>query len=302
MPVLRSRGRIHKLHESALGGHTPPPFLSVCANPKCASGWLHVWRSRTAPVIEGGWSCSSGCTRARLTQLLRREGEQPSPSPTMHRHRIPIGLVLLEKGWVSHEELKEGLDEQRAGYSGRIGEWLVEHCGLEEARLTQALSMQWNCPIFSLKETPSEQAVSAVPRLLMEAFRFFQVRISVTGAVLYIAFEDHIDHSVALAMERITGFRVEAGLVHGSEFASAHQAQMRARFVPTRIMEAASMESLLEALTSLIEKEKPLDTRIVRVHDFYWLRLWKAAPEPAGPAVVPAAGVLDVLCSLAAFR
>ena len=299
MPVLGKKSKIHKLDDSFASGRTPA-FLSVCANPKCASGWLHVWRSRTTPVIEGGWSCSSGCTHARLAQLMRREGEQRGPAPAAHRHRIPIGLVLLEKGWVSHEELKKALDEQRAGYSGRVGAWLMEHSGLDEARLTQALSMQWNCPIFSLKEMPGQPPASPVPRLLMESFRFFPVRMSTTG-VLYIAFENRIDHSVTLGIERITGLRVEAGLVQGSEFDSAHNERMGARFLPAKIMEAISMESLLKGLTSLIEKEKPVDTQIVRIHDFYWLRLWKESLRAAGPPFVPADGVMDVVCSVTSF-
>jgi hypothetical protein len=292
--------RMHELHGSG-GRGRPPALLSVCANPKCATGRLHVWRNRTAPVLEGGWSCSSGCTHARLAQLMRREGEQRSPFPPTHRHRIPVGLVLLKKGWISQEQLKKALDEQRAGNAGRIGAWFVEHCSLEEFRLTQALSIQWNCPVFSLAEVATLPAVSPVPRLFMESFKFFPVRLSNTG-ILYLAFEDRIDHSVMFAIERITGLRVEAGLVHGSEFEREHKARMGARFLPAKMVEAVSMESLLGGLTNLIEKEKPLDTKVVRVHDFYWLRLWKESVRPAGSPFVPADGILDVVCSLNFFR
>ena len=38
-------------------------LFTSCANPACASGWLKFWRSRSAPVFEGGWSCSPACTR-----------------------------------------------------------------------------------------------------------------------------------------------------------------------------------------------------------------------------------------------
>ena len=41
-------------------------IFETCANPICGSGWLHLWRSRTAPVFEGGWNCSSACTAARV--------------------------------------------------------------------------------------------------------------------------------------------------------------------------------------------------------------------------------------------
>lgn len=299
MPILKNRIRIRELNEPSSKGNSPA-FLSVCANPNCASGWLHAWRRRTTPVIERGWSCSSGCTRALLNRFIRREGEARSLSATGHRHRIPIGLVLVEKGWIGHEHLKRGLEAQKSENAGRIGEWLVRHCGLEEHQLTKALSIQWNCPVFSLDGLPTLSVVSALPRLFMDSFQFFPVRLSNTGT-LYIAFEDHIDHSVTLGIERITGLKVEAGLIHGSEFDSKHHESMQADFLPARMIEADNMEQLLQSLTSLIEKEKPLDTQIVRIHDFYWLRLWKESPRPAEPPYLPQDGVLDVICSLGKF-
>ena len=48
-------------------------LFQTCANPDCCSGWLHLWRSRQAPVFEGGWSCSSACTAARVASAVRRE-------------------------------------------------------------------------------------------------------------------------------------------------------------------------------------------------------------------------------------
>ena len=298
MSVLNNDKHLQELHESP-GRLRRPGFLSVCANPKCASSWLHVWRSRITPVLEGGWSCSSSCTRARLGQLLRREGEQRDAWPGVYRHRIPIGLVLLEKKWVTHEQLKKGLNEQRSGATGRIGKWLMDNCGLEEARLTQALSIQWNCPVFSLDNAPAFPAVLPVPRFFLESFRFFPLRRAGTGA-LYIAFEDHIDHSVTLAIERITGYTAEAGLVNGSGFEREHRARLGGRFLPTRIIEAAGMNSLLQALTSLIEKAKPVETRVVRMHDFYWLRLWKEGVRAGADAAGD--GIEDVICSVTAFR
>jgi hypothetical protein len=298
MPVLNNDKHLQDLHDSSVRGRRPG-FLSVCANPKCASSWLHVWRNRTTPVLEGGWSCSSSCTRARLARLLRREGERRDAWPAMYRHKIPIGLVLLERKWIAPEQLKKGLDEQRSGRAGRLGKWLMDNCGLDEARLTQALSIQWNCPVLPLDDAPAFPALSPVPRLFLESFQFFPLRQAGVGP-LYIAFEGQIDHSVTLAIERVTGHTVEAGLVNGSDFEREHRARLGGRFCPTRIIEAAGMDSLLQALTSLIEKAKPVETRVVRMHDFYWLRLWK---DPVRPGAVAAAdGIEDVICSMTAFR
>ena len=300
MSVLDEIRTKQELHEPSKRGRTPA-FLPVCANPGCASGWLHVWRSRTAPMIEGGWSCSPGCTRARIADLIHREHKGHYQAATIHRHRVPLGLVLLAEGWITHEQLKKALDEQRAGAAGHIGAWLMEHCGLEERRVTQALSIQWNCPIFALDQEHTIPAISLTPRLFMDTFRFFPLRLSSAG-ILYIAFEDRIDHSVTLALERMTGLRVEAGLVNGSEFRHTHNSLLEARSPVTRMIEAASIDAIVNALTRLVEKEKPLDARLVRLHDFYWLRLWKELEQSPRALSSTPDRIEDVICYLTVFQ
>jgi hypothetical protein len=57
---------------AGLGARTQAGIFETCANPGCDSGWLHLWRSRQRPVFEGGWSCSPGCTAARVVQAVSR--------------------------------------------------------------------------------------------------------------------------------------------------------------------------------------------------------------------------------------
>lgn len=275
-----------------------PRALSTCANPRCASGWLHLWRKRRVPVIEGGWLCSPACTRARVEDLLRRERCEARPTAA-HRHRVPIGLVLLTQGWITHEQLKKALKAQRNGSCLRLGEWLMQHCGLSEARLTQALGLQWSCPVFSL-EKHGGLPVTVVPRLLPESFGFVPLQVT-ASRLLYLAFEDRIDHSLALAVERATGLRVESGLLSGSEFGEARRQFEQCRFPRARVIEAGSLALLTEAFARHIEKEKPSEARLVRVRDLFWLRLWR---RPEGKAVdaMSDRGVDDVIGSVVEFE
>jgi hypothetical protein len=275
-----------------------PRAFPVCANPRCNSGWLQLWRKRSVPVIEGGWLCSPACTRARVEDLLRREHAEVRPVPP-HRHRIPIGLILLNQGWITHEHLKQALDAQRKGAGMRLGEWLVAHRGLEEARLTQALSLQWSCPVFSLEKHGSAPPVTVIPRLLPESFGFVPLRLTASG-LLYLAFEDRIDHSISLAIERLTGLRVESGLLSASEFSLARQRLAEGRFPRARMVEAANLDLLAEAFTRHIEKEKPAEARLVRMQDLLWLRLWTRAADAAA-AATSFSGVEDVIGTVTQF-
>jgi hypothetical protein len=277
-------------------------LFPICTSSECASSWLHIWRNRNVPMIEGGWVCSAGCTRARIDEIFRREHEGHTRTVAIHVHRIPIGLVLLREGWISHGELKKGLEAQKAGTADRIGSWLMQHCGLEESRVTQALSIQWNCPIFSRNSGEAAQNLSFIPRMLLDTFNFLPMRLSTTG-ILYIAFEDRIDHSLTLAIERMTGLRVEAGLMNGSEFRRAHDCMLAAKFPRARLIEAVDLHAMANTLTRLVEKEKPAEARLVRVHGFYWFRLWKETGPSASNVDRSSLGAVeDVICSLAQFQ
>jgi len=299
MPVLDPQ-QIQPVAPSTepIPGRRPSRAFPVCSNPRCASGWLQLWRKRRAPIVEGGWLCSPACTRSRIEDLLQREQFEAHPVST-HRHRIPIGLVLLTQGWITHRHLKDALEAQRRGANMRLGEWLVANRGLDEARLTQALGLQWSCPVFSLEKHGSGLPITIVPRLLTESFGFVPLRLTATG-ILYLAFEDRIDHSLTLAIERMTGLRVESGLLSVSEFRRAQQHLTQGRFAPTRMIEAGNLELLAGAFTRHVEKRQPAEARLVRLHDLFWLRLWHRTDDPA-PNSAQSRGVEDIIGSVVRF-
>jgi hypothetical protein len=299
MPVLNSQDH----SETSFTADSPAArransAFPACANPRCTSGWLHLWRKRRVPVIEGGWLCSPACTRARINDLLRREQAEAHPVPA-HCHRVPIGLVLLTQGWITHQQLRQALEAQRRGAGMRLGEWLVANCGLDETRLTQALGLQWSCPAFSLEKHGSGLPVTLVPRILAEGFGFVPLRLTQSG-LLFLAVEDRIDHSLTLAVERMTGLRVESGLLGTSEFLTAQQRYAQARFPSARMIEAGSFDLLAEAFTRHIEKEKPTEARLVRLHDLFWLRLWHR-PENSAADRAQTSGFEDIIGSVVQF-
>jgi hypothetical protein len=285
-----------------------PSLFPVCANASCRSGWLRLWRSRQTPVIEGGWTCSPECTRAVVESCLRREMEGREEVSSLHRHRIPIGLILLEQGWISQEQLKTALEAQRQAAKAagqeepsvpRLGSLLLEQ-GLDERLLTRALGIQWSCPVLSIGNYRPEAVASLVPRVFVDAFGVLPLQVA-ASTVLYVAFEDRIDRCLSFGLERMTGLRVEAGVADSSEFGRAHSRMLGVRFPAARLVEAASPAVLVRALSGIIEAAKPAEARLVRVHDYFWLRM-RRSPGTGRQSAVPAADeVEDVLCSLARF-
>ena len=75
-------------------------------------------------------------------------------------------------------------------------------------------------------------------------------------------------------MERITGLRVESGLVQESLFRPGARAHARGTFPAVELIEAATEPALAMALAKAVERTRPVEARLARVHDCLWLRMW----------------------------
>jgi hypothetical protein len=211
-----------------------------------------------------------------------------------------MGLMLIEQGRITPEQLRAALESQQrmaveTGETVRLGEWLVRSGVLGEPALTRALSAQWNCPVFSLEGYRPQEVAAAMPRFLSEAFGALPVRLA-GGKLLYMAFSGSIDRSLSYALERIGGLRVTAGIAPDSEFGRA-----QARFLETaapraRFLEAANSRVLARTIARLIESEKPAEARLARIHDYYWLRMFRGASRR--PGLPPTEAVEDLLCTM----
>jgi hypothetical protein len=285
--------------ESAYEWLDSPPkpragIFETCANTGCRTGWMHLLRSRTAPVFEGGWNCSADCTARRVAAAVRREMDGRGVSQEGHRHRIPLGLMMLEQGWINAKQLKLALDAQRAAKNGRLGYWLVRQAGVSEQMVTRALGLQWSCPVLPMEYHDAEALTIILPRLFVDAFGALPLRVA-AGKLVYLGFEDRLDPMLALAIGRMTGLRVESGLVQGTLFRNAHERMLKARFPAVELIEAGSEPAIVHVLARAVEKVRPVESRLVRVHDCLWLRLWKRPQQ--GPLPDPGS-IQDIVCSI----
>jgi hypothetical protein len=91
------------------------------------------------------------------------------------------------------------------------------------------------------------------------------------------------------------GLRVESGLVQGSLFREAHGRMLKSRFPSVELVEAVSEPAAAQVLARSIERVRPVESRLVRVHDCLWLRMWRSAQSGPMPE---ASSVQDVVCSI----
>jgi hypothetical protein len=200
---------------------------------------------------------------------------------------------MLEHGWITGAQLREALAAQRSARAGRIGHWLIRDHGVSEHLVTRALGLQWGCPVLGLDGHEPESVAVFLPRLFVDAFGALPIR-SAAGKLLYVGFEERLDPVLALAVERMTDLRVECGLVQDSLFRPAHARMLHAGFPRVELIEAISEQVLAQELARRVEKARPVDCRLVRVHDFFWLRMWKRPQRGPLPEVD---AVEDLICS-----
>jgi len=186
---------------------------------------------------------------------------------------MPLGLILLQQGSITHAQLQRALDLQQRAGAGRIGRWLIEQYGIQQDCVTRALGVQWGCPVLAVDGFDTCAMALAAPRLLVERLGMLPLRIA-GGRILYLAFAGRPDASVAFAMERMSGLKVECGLVDGAAWQAARERLCASDFVEAVFDPVADSESLATKVAATLSRLRPVSSRLVRLHRFFWLRMW----------------------------
>lgn len=302
MPFLRL-GQDGRAGEAALWGGDPyepsNPAGRFCGSPECAGGWTAPWRSRRRPIFEGRWGCGGRCVLAMVRAALRREAREGTAADGPHRHRVPLGLLMLAQGWITREQLRRALDAQREHGSGRIGDWLIAECGVSGEHVTRGLSMQWSCPVLTTEGFSPEEMARAMPSVFVEEFGLLPLRVA-GSRILYLGFEDQMDASVALAVEQMSELRTVSGLVREAQFRTAQSRLLECEGIDLRSESSPDIDTLAGRITALLEQKQPVASRLVRVHGYFWLRMWLEPAALRGAGALPASGedMMDYVFSI----
>jgi hypothetical protein len=247
----------------------------MCGAPGCTSGWMKPWKNRTRPMFEDEWACGTRCIESLVAAAVRREVGDPQgiEDEVPHQHRVPLGLVLLAQGWITHPQLQHALAAQRASGQGRIGEWLTTSCGLPEERIARGLGVQWNCPVLNLEGFSPRTMALVMPKRFIAEFGLVPVRVA-AESILYLAFQERIKAAAALSLEQMCGLRVESGLLTSSMLEAARRKLLEAPSIPCRIRLVSDADALTTGIVKSLEQRQPVASRLVRMHQYFWLRLW----------------------------
>ena len=184
-----------------------------CAAPECRRGGtpkLAVLTRFSGVHYNSRWyhqiHCLKSALTLRLSQMLQSYAENPE-----RVHRLPLGLLLVNRGVISAQDLKQALRMQREAGYGKLSHWLRRIVPLEEAEVTAALGQQWGCPVFHLNGQSMLTATPhAVPFPILAAANAVPVHASQTGMQMHIAFSERVDHTLLYGVEEMLGCRTVA--------------------------------------------------------------------------------------------
>jgi hypothetical protein len=265
-----------------------------CASAECThsgklwSAWLHA---ASAVEFEGRWYCGLPCLKSSVTfriHTLLASFRQEKP----RAFRLPLGLLLINRGYLSKGQLRSALQQQREFGRGRIGEWLLQLGMVTEEQLTQALGQQWACPVFPLDlQPPKASWGDLLPVPLLESACAVPVHASPDGRLVHLAFADRVDHTLLYAVEQMLGCRTVACVSSAS--AIAHFLEHLRRTAPR---EEASFDTVRDprdmaaTISNYAEELQATRISLARAAAYLWVRfhrnrssrdlLFRVLPEP----------------------
>jgi hypothetical protein len=212
-----------------------------------------------------------------IADAVRAQIESWEPAPAERALRMPLGLILLSRGWISHRELQDALAAQRRAGHGRIGEWLHHLHGVSEETVAKGLAIQWSCAVLPSGMPGFEPVPALIPAFLQKRYDFALLRQG-PDAALYLAGKYRPEHAAARAVEHMLREPVHAAFIEDRAWCCAVVDAADDAQLEITELENPGRDGAAAHICKLIERVRPYDARLVRVHDHLWLRIWLGKP------------------------
>lgn len=247
----------------------------------CARRGCQILQTRPPSVrhqvfYEGRDVCSRACLKQLILTTVGTIFQSQFVQSEPYSHRMPLGLLMLSRNLISREHLNLALSNQRASGQGRIGEWLVATGAIGEESVARAVAAQWGVPILSARVQATD-VVGSIPLLLTDAFNSVPVRL-VANRILYLAVDGQLHPSLNLAIERMTGFRVEPVVLTTSDYRVLHESAHR-QAANGRHFRTHSTTHLCASILSLLDAGESRNVQISVVGRYVWLRILRRGIE-----------------------
>jgi hypothetical protein len=147
------------------------------------------------------WFCGPECLelalRARFADVIRQLKPVEAPRPA----RVPMGLMLFQRGSMTEEQFKAALEEHRSS-GARIGDVALQLGFVSEEQVAAALAAQWGYPVCQMKGVLPRTPLQ-IPTLLMQMHQILPIQVQEDSRKLVLGFATRIDHAVIHGIEKV---------------------------------------------------------------------------------------------------
>jgi Type II secretion system (T2SS), protein E, N-terminal domain len=252
-----------------------------CASPSCTKPktlWQRIHAHRAGTFLDDKFYCQPQCLeRALIAQISRLSSITQAIQPP---NRIPLGLLMVARGKLTHAEVRAALEAQRRARSGKIGDWFEKLGFATEQEVTAALALQWGCPVASSFDLAAVDTPGTIPLPILEAFQMLPANYVAATNTLYLAFGERVDHAVLYAIETTLGCRTQPCV--GGRKSIARQLESMGQLSSPQDVEFVTHDpgEMARITSSYVNRLSPLQVRLSRAGGFIWLRL-KTHAAPA---------------------
>ena len=249
----------------------------ICSSPNC----MHdptirqkLWRAIPSVQLHGSAFCFPECLERELLRRLQHTST-PSRREQVNSCRVPLGLLMLSRGELTSEQLRQALELQKKNGTGRIGEWLQQLGHACDVSVAAALASQWSCPV--VKTVPAGVGSCTIPFYLLKNFGMAPVHFSNDRRMLHIAFADKIEHRALFAIEQMMDCKTEACLTTRSEIDTALVRMEEQKSHAEKFFEGTSdPEESTRIISSYISTLRATEIRVASCGELLWARLFGA--------------------------
>jgi hypothetical protein len=265
-PLLWSADWIRRQHVKYKG---PACTLLACAGPQTISQKLGL--RRTGSFLDEKFYCQPRCLETALVAQISRLYSMPSAMQAPNR--IPLGLLMVARGKLTHCEVQAALEAQRRARYGKIGDWLEKLGFASEEDVTAALALQWGSPLVSSFDLGVVDTPGNIPLPILDAFQMLPANYAATTRTLYLAFGERVDHAALHAIERTLACRIQPCVASRKQIACRLESMQQLNRPGDVEFVTRDLREITRIASSYMNRISPQDVHLSRVGHFIWLRL-----------------------------
>jgi hypothetical protein len=237
-------------------------------------------RRNAGMIVDGRRYCSVDCFEQSVKRMIADVLSSQGKSAKARGSRVPLGLLLLQRGILTADQLKIALAQHKASTELNFGD-VVQQLGFAtEEQVTAAVAAQWGCPVFSLGDRRLEIRLR-IPRQFLELYAMLPVHYSETDRRLLIGFVSSVQHQLLYTIGHITSCTVAPCFITAREY-ELHLNSPSTSFVRDHehvVEQIVSPSDMARMISDHVVEAGADRLRLGQCRDYLWVRAWGSRGE-----------------------